>query len=50
MARRPHRGAGVITMEPDTLRMRMRHAHDAIKPVLFGMGLAVGLIGFLFLL
>lgn len=47
MARRPHRGACVIT---DTLRMRMRHAHDAIKPVLFGMGLAVGLIGFLFLL
>jgi len=40
----------VITMEPDTLRMRIRNAQPAIKLVLFGMGLAVGLIGFLFLL
>lgn len=50
MAQRPHRGAGVITMEPDTWRMRMRYALEFIKPVLFGMGLAVGLIGFLFIL
>lgn len=47
MARRTHRGGSVIT---DTLRMRMRYAHETIKPVLFGMGLAVGLIGLLFLL
>ena len=40
----------MITMEPDTWRMRIRHAHDVIKPVLFGMGLAVCLIGFLFIL
>lgn len=40
----------MITMQPDTLRMRVSYAVAAIKPVLFGMGLAVGLIGFLFLL
>ncbi len=40
----------MITMEPDTWRMRIRYALDFIKPVLVGMGLAVGMIGFLFLL
>ncbi len=40
----------MITMEPDTLRLRIRNAHGAIKLVLFGMGLATAMIVFLFLL